>query len=700
MNKMIFAGVVSLALITSCNMENENPLLTESTLPYGAPQFDKIKTEHYIPAFKKGIEEGKAEIDAIVANPEEPTFENTIEALEYSGETFGRVSGIFYNILEADSNEELQKIAEEIAPLQNEYSMYIALNEGLFQRVKAVYDKRESLGLAPEQMKLLVDTYKSFSRNGANLSPEDKERYSELNEKLSLATLKFGNNVLAATNAYSMNITDESELEGLPDYVIALGKETAEAKGQEGWTFDLSAPSVSSFLKYSACRDLRRQMSIAYNTRAVGGDSDNTDIVKEIVNLRLQIANILGYPTYADYALEERMLKTPSQVDEFLQELMGPSLPKAKEEINAIYEYAKENGFDDTAIRSWDFNYWAEKYKNEKYALSESDLKPYLQLENCIDAVFGLAERLYGLQFEERKDIPAYHKDVKVYDVKDENGRHMALFYADFFPRASKRSGAWMTEFRGQSIKDGVERRPFISIVTNLSKPTGGEPSLLTHDELETFLHEFGHALHGMLAESRYPSQAGTNVSRDFVELPSQIMENYAYEQEYLSGFARHYKTGEIIPAELVDRVIAARNYNSAYLQVRQLHFGILDMSWHECTQVPSDGTVEYESKVLEPYAVFPQVPGTSISTSITHLFSGGYAAGYYSYKWAEVLEADAFSLFKEKGIFNHEVSYSFRDNILSRGSEEDEAVLYRNFRGHDPQPSALLEKLGISGKD
>ena len=700
MNKMIFAGVVSLALITSCNMENENPLLTESTLPYGAPQFDKIKTEHYIPAFKKGIEEGKAEIDAIVANPEEPTFENTIEALEYSGETFGRVSGIFYNILEADSNEELQKIAEEIAPLQNEYSMYIALNEGLFQRVKAVYDKRESLGLAPEQMKLLVDTYKSFSRNGANLSPEDKERYSELNEKLSLATLKFGNNVLAATNAYSMNITDESELEGLPDYVIALGKETAEAKGQEGWTFDLSAPSVSSFLKYSACRDLRRQMSIAYNTRAVGGDSDNTDIVKEIVNLRLQIANILGYPTYADYALEERMLKTPSRVDEFLQELMGPSLPKAKEEINAIYEYAKENGFDDTAIRSWDFNYWAEKYKNEKYALSESDLKPYLQLENCIDAVFGLAERLYGLQFEERKDIPAYHKDVKVYDVKDENGRHMALFYADFFPRASKRSGAWMTEFRGQSIKDGVERRPFISIVTNLSKPTGGEPSLLTHDELETFLHEFGHALHGMLAESRYPSQAGTNVSRDFVELPSQIMENYAYEQEYLSGFARHYKTGETIPAELVDRVIAARNYNSAYLQVRQLHFGILDMSWHECAQVPSEGTVEYESKVLEPYAVFPQVPGTSISTSITHLFSGGYAAGYYSYKWAEVLEADAFSLFKEKGIFNHEVSYSFRDNILSRGSEEDEAVLYRNFRGHDPQPSALLEKLGISGKD
>ena len=699
MKKSLFAGLMMLALLTSCKMENENPLLSQSPLPYGAPQFDKIRTEHYVPAFEKSIEEGKAEIDAIVANQEEPTFENTIEALEYAGEAYGKVAGIFYNILEADSNEELQNIAEQIAPMENEYSMYIALNEGLFRRVKAVYEKREGLGLAPEQMKLLVDTYKSFSRNGANLSPEDKARYSGLNEKLSLATLKFGKNVLAATNAYSLNLTDEADLEGLPDYVVALGKETAQEKGQEGWTFDLSAPSYAPFMKFSARRDLRKQLYEAYNTRAVGGDSDNTETVKEIAGLRLQIANILGYPTYADYALEERMLKTPAQVDSFLKELMDPSLPKAKEEINAIYEYAKANGFDDTAIQSWDFSYWSEKYKNEKYTLSESDLKPYLPLENCIDAVFGLAGKLYGLRFEERTDIPAYHKDVKVYDVTDGTGRHMALFYADFFPRASKRTGAWMTEFRGQSIRDGVERRPFISIVTNLSKPTGGEPALLTHDELVTFLHEFGHALHGMMAESRYPSQAGTNVSRDFVELPSQIMENFAYEQEYLAGFAKHYKTGETIPAELIDKVIAARNYNSAYLQVRQLHFGILDMAWHESTGIPERGTIDFENAALAPYAVFPQVDGTSISTSITHLFSGGYAAGYYSYKWAEVLEADAFSLFKEKGIFNHEVSYSFRDNILSRGSEDDEAVLYRNFRGHDPQPSALLEKLGIVEK-
>lgn len=697
MKKTIIAGLSMLALLTSCKMEN--PLLTESPLPYGAPQFDKIRTEHYMPAFKKGFEEGKAEIDAILSNPEEPTFENTIVALEFAGETYSNVASIFYNVLEADASDELQRIAEEVAPLANEYSMYITLNEGLFARVKAVYDKRDELSLEPDQLKLLVDTYKSFSRNGANLSPEDKETYSKLNEELSLATLKYGKNVLAATNSFSLNITDEADLEGLPDYVVALGKETAEANGQEGWTYDLSAPSYGPFMKFSARRDLRKQLYYAYNTRGVNEGSDNTEVVKQIAGLRLRIANILGYRTYADYCLEERMLKTPGQVDAFLDELLEPSLPKAKQEIEKIYEYACANGFDDTAIQSWDFSYWSERYKNEMYTLSESDLKPYFQLENCIDAVFGLAGKLYGLQFEQRPDIPAYHKDVKVYDVKDESGRHLALFYADFFPRASKRSGAWMTEFRGQSIKDGVERRPFISIVTNFSKPTAGEPSLLTHDELETFLHEFGHSLHGMLARSRYPSQAGTNVSRDFVELPSQIMENWSYEKEYLEGFARHYKTGETIPQELIDKVVAARNYNSAYLQVRQLHFGILDMAWHECTELPAQSTIDFENEVLTPIAVFPMVPGTSISTSITHLFSGGYAAGYYSYKWAEVLEADAFSLFKEKGIFNREVSDSFRKNILERGSEDDEAVLYRNFRGHDPQPSALLEKLGIVSK-
>lgn len=694
MKKTIIAGACMLALITSCKMQN--PLLTESELPYGAPQFDKIKTEHYLPAFKQGIREGKAEIDAIVNNTEEPTFENTIEALVFAGATLNKVENIFFNLLEADSNPEMDGIAEKVSPMLTEFSMYVSLNEKLFERVKTVYEKRDELGLEKDRYKLLVDTFKSFARDGANLNDEDKATYSRLREELSLANLKFGRNTLAATNAFCLNLTDSADLAGLPDFVIALGRQTAEEKGQEGWTFDLSYPSYGPFMQYSSRRDLREKMYMAYNTRAVGGEYDNTEVVKQIVDLRLQIANILGYRNYAEYALEERMIKKPEDVDNFLRQLMEPSLPVAKEEIRTIYEYAVANGFDDTAIRSWDFSYWSEKYKQEKFTLSDAELKPYFQLEKCIDAVLGLATKLYGITFEERPDIPGYHKDVKVFDVKDENGKHLALFYADFFPRPSKRGGAWMTAFREQSIRNGEELRPFISIVTNFSKPTADDPSLLTHDELVTFQHEFGHALHGMLAEGRYPGQTGTSVARDFVELPSQIMENWAFEPEHLAGFATHYKTGEVIPTELIDKVVAAKNYNSAYLQVRQLHFGILDMAWHELTAVPDKDVLTFEKSTLAPYLVFPEVDGTSISTSITHLFNGGYAAGYYSYKWAEVLEADAFNLFKEKGIFNREVSGSFRENILSKGSSEDEAVLYRNFRGHDPEPEALLKKLGI----
>ena len=694
MKKTILCSLVLLALITSCKMEN--PLLTESPLPYGAPQFDKIEFKHYKPAILQGIKEGKAEIDAIANNPDEPSFENTIEALEYSGETLNNVESIFYNILEADSTPEMQALAQELSPALTEYSLYISLNEKLFERVKAVYQKKDELELEPYQARLLEDTYKSFARNGANLPPEDKETFGKLSEELSLSTLKFGNNVLDATNAYSMNITDEAQLAGLPDYVLTAAAELAASKGEEGWTFNLQAPSYGPFMKYSENRELRKTLYMAYNTRAVGGDSDNTEIVKKIAGLRLKIANLLGYETYADYALEERMLKTPAAVQGLLNDLMEPSLPIAKQEVEAIYKFAVAGGFDDEAIQSWDFSFWSDRYKQSLYDFKSDELKPYFQLEKCIDAVLGLATRLYGITFEERPDIPGYNDEVKVFDVKDENGEHLALFYADFFPRESKRGGAWMTEFRGQSIKDGVERRPFISIVTNFTKPTADDPSLITHDELETFLHEFGHALHGMLAKSRYPGQAGTNVSRDFVELPSQIMENWCYEPEYLQSFATHYKTGEPLPTEYIDKIVAAQNYNSAYLQVRQLHFGILDMAWHSCTEIPEEGTVDFEKNVLAPYMVFPEIDGTCISTSITHLFSGGYAAGYYSYKWAEVLEADAFNLFKEKGIFNREVSSSFRHNILERGSEDDEAVLYRNFRGHDPEVSALLDKLGI----
>ena len=693
MTKKLLVAGAALALI-GCNMKN--PLLTESPLPYGAPQFDKIENEHYLPAFEAGIAEAKAEIDAIVANQEEPTFENTIEAMEYAGATLNKAAGVFYALMEAHTNEQMQQIAEQISPMLTEYSMYVSLNADLFERVKAVYEKRNELGLDVDQMKLLEDNYKSFVRGGANLSDEDKELYSKWSEELSLATLQFSKNVLAATNAYTLNITDEADLAGLPEYVRTMAAETAAEKGLEGWAFTLDAPSYSPFLQYSEKRDLRKQIWTAYNTRALGGEFDNTEIVRKIVDLRIKIANILGYETYADYALEERMAKDKKTVNDFILDLLEPSLEFAKKDIAEVFAYAKKNGFEGERLESWDFGYWSERYKEAEYSLSAEELKPYFQLESCIDAVFGLASRLYGISFEERNDLPVYHEDVKAYEVKDADGSHLALFYADFFPRASKRGGAWMTSFRDQSIKDGVENRPHITIVTNFTKPTADAPALITHDELTTFLHEFGHALHGIFAEGRYPSLTGTSVSRDFVELPSQIMENWAFEPEYLNSFAKHYQTGEPIPAELIEKIVAAKNYLAGYAQVRQLHYGWLDMSWHTLTELPAESTIEFESKALAPYAVMPAVEGAAFSGSFSHIFSGGYSAGYYSYKWAEVLEADAFSLFKEKGIFNTEVAASFRENILSKGGTEDEAVIYRNFRGHDPQPEALMEKLGL----
>ena len=685
---------------------SENPLLTESQLPYGAPQFDKIRAEHYLPAFRLAISEAKADVDAIVNNPDAPDFPNTIEALEFAGRTLNRVSGIFYNILEADTNDELQRIAEEVSPLMTEYEMYVSLNDKLFERVKSVYAGKDSLGLEPDQRRLLENTYRSFARNGANLSEEDKAVYSKYVEELSLLSLQFGKNVLASTNAYKLHLTDSSDLAGLPDYVRELGAMTAGERGLEGWVFTLDYPSYLPFMQNSERPDLRREMFLAYNSKALGGENDNTETVRKIADLRIKIANILGYETWADYVLEENMAKDKATVVKFLDDLMTPSLPYARKDVEAVFDYAKANGFAEMAraagmdpdqFMPWDFSYWSEKYKQAEYALSDEQLKPYFRLEDCIDAVFSLAGRLYGISFEERKDIPVYHKDVKVYDVKDADGSHLALFYADFFPRASKRGGAWMTEFRGQSIRNGVEERPLVSIVTNFSKPTETAPSLLTHDELCTFLHEFGHSLHGMFAEGRYTSLCGTNVSRDFVELPSQIMENWAFEPEYLNSFARDYRSGEVIPAELVERIVRAKNYLAGYYQVRQLDFGTLDMAWHTLTALPEEDAAEFEKKVLAPSAVMPKVPGTAISTAFNHIFSGGYSAGYYSYKWAEVLEADAFSLFKEKGIFDRETASSFRTNILSKGDTEDPAVLYRRFRGRDPEPSALMEKLGLT---
>lgn len=709
MNKRILAAAGAiLCLLSSCD-NKMNPLLTDSTLPYGAPQFDKIKTEHYLPAFEQAITEAKAEIDAIVNNPDAPTFENTIAALDEAGGRLNDAAGIFYNLMEADTNDQMQDIAEKVSPMMTEYSMYVSLNEPLFARVKAVHESAE--GLEPDQARLLEKTWKSFVRSGANLGAEDKETYSKLSEQLSLLTLQYGKNVLAATNAFTLNLTDEADLEGLPDFVREAAEETAKSKEMEGWAFDLSAPSYGAFMKYSTRRDLRQKMWMAYNTRATEGENSNIELCRQIAESRLKIANILGYETYADYALEERMAKNPQTVNEFIQKLLEPSLPAAKAEVKELYEYARANGFEDSEIQPWDFGFWSEKLKDARYSINDEQLKPYFRLESCIDAAFGLAGKLYGLTFEERKDIPVYHPDVKVYDVKDADGVHKALFYADFFPRASKRGGAWMTEFRGQSIVNGVEKRPFISLVTNFTKPTAGKPALLTHDELTTLLHEFGHSLHGILAEGRYSSLTGTNVSRDFVELPSQIMENWAFEPEFLDTFARHFETGEALPDTLINKIVEAKNYNAAYAQVRQLQFGILDMAWHtlkggsesghfdrlsDLKTMQELGTIAFEKAALKSSNVIPSIPEACISTSFSHIFSGGYSAGYYSYKWSEVLEADAFSLFKEKGIFSTEVSHSFRDNILSKGCSEDEDVLYRRFRGHDPEPEALLEKLGI----
>ena len=683
--------------LTSCKQEMNNPLLTESGLRYEAPAFDKITEEHYLPAFEAAIAEGKQEIEAIVNNPEAPTFENTILELEYAGGKLNTVAGIFYNLNEANTNDRMQEIAEQISPMMTEYSLSIMLNPKLFERVKAVYEQRENLNLSQEEAKLLEKTYKGFADNGANLSEEDKAKYSKIQEELSLATLKFGKNTLGATNAFTMHLTNEDDLAGLPPFAKDAAALEAKNRNLEGWVITLQQPSYSPFMQYSEKRELREKLWKAYNSKCLEGEFSNLDIIKQIVGLRIEAAKLLGYNTYADMALKDRMAKDAPTVNGFLQNLLEKSLPFAKKDVKAVADYAKANGFKGE-LMPWDFSFYSEKLKKEKYSLNDEVLKPYFKLENVKEAVFGLANTLYGLNFTEAKDIPGYHPDVTVYDVTDANGRHMALFYADFFPRESKGGGAWMTAFREQSFtKDGkVEKRPHISIVCNFTKPTETEPSLLTFYEVTTFLHEFGHALHGILAEGRFASLTGTGVARDFVELPSQIMENWATEKEYLASFAKHYQTGEVIPDELIDRIVESKNYNSGYASVRQLQFGIGDMAWHSVTEVPADDVVAFEKKAVAACALMPDVPATAFAPSFGHIFSGGYAAGYYSYKWAEVLEADAFQVFKENGIFNKETAEKFRKEILSRGGIEDADVIYRNFRGRDPEPEALLKKFGM----
>ncbi len=694
MKRFTIAAVAAVALMTSCKMNN--PLLVASDAPFGAPAFDKIKTEHYKPAFEAAVAEGKEEIKAIVENPDEPTFANTIEALERAGGKLESIGNIFFNLNECCTNPEMQQIAEDVSPMLTEYEVSILLNPVLFSRVKAVYEKRADLGLNSEQMKLLEDTYRGFERNGANLSDEKKEEYSKMSEALSLATLKFGRNVLAASNAYELNLTDEADLEGLPGYVRDMAAAEASSRGHEGWTFTLDQPSYSPFMKYSSNRALREKLWRAYNTKAVGGEFDNIPTIKEILGLRLKIANLLGYETYADYSLVETMAKDRGTVMEFLDDLREKAYPFAIRDVDEIRRYATACGFEGE-LMPWDFAYWSEKYRDEMYSLNDELLKPYFQLDSVQAAVFGLAGKLYGLTFTQRTDIPVYHPDVRTFEVRDENGRFMALLYMDYFPRESKRGGAWMTEFRGMATIDGVEERPFVSVVTNFTKPTGDEPSLITFDEVTTLLHEFGHSLHGMLAEGTYRSLTGTNVDRDFVELPSQIMENWAYEPEYLKTFARHYKTGELIPQEYLDRIVEAKNFLAGYACIRQLNYGKVDMEWHSLRSVPEDlDVIAFEQEIVNRTPMMSSVEGVVFSPSFSHIFAGGYSAGYYSYKWAEVLEADAFSLFKERGIFDRGVAGEFRDKVLSKGGTVDAAQLFRDFRGRDPQPDALLEKMGM----
>ena len=670
-------------------IDTTNPLLAEWDTPHATPPFDKISASDYEPAFDTAIAVSRAEIDAIVNNPAKPSFKNTIVALEKQGELLERISSVFFNMLQCNTSDELQNIAMQIQPKLTELDNDVSLNPELFKRVKEVYEN-PGLFLSKEDKKLLENTYKGFVRSGANLSDEDKELYRQYSSKLSQLTLQFGQNSLASNNAYSLNITSAKQVAELPDFVKEGLAMEAKARGEKGWTVTLKAPSYVPFVTYSSQRDIKEKLYRSRNSCSVGGKFDNTENIREITALRLKIANLLGYDCYADYVLDNRMAEKTEVVNSFLAELLSQTKEYAEKDYQTINEYAQSLGFKGD-IQPWDWAYYSEKYKNEKYAVSDEAVKPYLELENVKQAVFMLADKLYGLQFKPAEGIAKYHEDVTVYEVSEANGEHLAILYLDFFPRDSKRAGAWMTEFRGAEGKV----RPLVSLVMNFTKPTESTPSLLTFDEFSTFLHEFGHACHGMLAKGKYGSLNGTSVFRDFVELPSQILENWAYEKEYLDLWAKHYQSGETMPAELIEKLIAAKNYLAAYANVRQLSFGMTDMAWHTLKAPYEGDIVEFEHKAMEPSQVLPVVEGTALSPTFGHLFSGGYAAGYYGYKWAEVLAADGYSLFTENGIFDKATAAKFRA-LLQAGGTEHPMDLYVKFRGHKPQTKALIEQMGL----
>ena len=673
-----------------------NILNKHFSTPYNTAPFSQIKSSDYLPAFKIAIQKAKEEIDIITDNIEAPTFENTIEALDFSGSQLDRISSIFFNLNSAETNDQIQKIAQDVSPLLSEFSNDITLNEGLFARIKSVYQQKNQLNLSQEQLTLIEKRYKSFSRNGANLNEDEKLKLREIDKKSSQLKLKFGENVLAETNAFEMLITNEEKLSGLPEGAKEAAKQLAESKDKKGWLFTLDYPSYIPFMTYADDRELRKKIALAFGSKAFkNNDLDNQDIVLQIANLRHQRANLLGYKTHAHFVLEERMAETPKNVEEFLRNLLKKAKPAAEIEFNHLQNFAKErDGINE--LQKWDSAYYSEKLKQQLFNLDDEKLKPYFKLENVINGAFLVAEKLFGLQFKSINTIDTYHEDVLTYEVLNESGNLVSIFYADFFPRAGKRNGAWMTSYKSQYIKDNTNERPHVSIVCNFTKPTKTKPSLLTFNEVTTLFHEFGHALHGMLANTTYPSLSGTSVYWDFVELPSQILENWCYEKETLELFAKHYETDEVIPMELIEKIKASATFHEGMQTLRQISLGLLDMSWHGQDPSHITNVKQQELKAFKDTSLYPDVENNCMSTAFSHIFQGGYSSGYYSYKWAEVLDADAFEYFKQEGIFNKTIANKFKDHILSKGGTENPMTLYKRFRGQEPKPEALLKRAGL----
>lgn len=689
-NKILIFMTVT---ILTGNSFAANPLLNTYNTPHETIPFYEIKIEHYKPAFDEAIKQHQVEIDAIVNNKNVPTFENTIVALDNSGQLLSKVASPFYNLLSAESTDELQEVAKELSPKLTEHSNSIRLNEKLFQRIKSVYEQKDQLKLTPEQMTLLQETYRDFAENGANLSDKDKETYRELTKKLSLLTLTYSQNVLKETNNYQLLIKNKDLLAGLPNDVMDMLANNAKKAGKEGWLIDLKVTSYVPVMKYADNRDLRSELYMANATKCMsGGEYDNREILKEIANLRLQIANLLGYKTFAEYALTRKMAENKENVNDFLNKLLVAYKPLAENEYAEVQDFADKNGAY-FKVQPWDWSYYSEKLKAEKFNINDEMLQPYFEIEKVRQGIFWLANQLYGLQFKENPLIQVYNPEVKAYDVTDKNGKFIAVYYADNYPRDGKRAGAWMNDLKGQWIENGKDSRPQIINVTNFTRPTEAKPALLRFDEVKTMLHEFGHALHGMLSKVTYRSLSGTNVYHDFVELPSQIMENWAVEKEFLDHFAVHYQTGEKIPADLIQKIKDADNFNAGYQTMRQLSFGLLDMAWHTIEKPYEGDVVAFENEAMKPSQVLPVVENTAMSPTFSHIFSGGYAAGYYGYKWSEMLDADAYSVFQKNGIFDKKTADSFRKNILEKGGSEHPLVLYKRFRGQEPTIDALLRR-------